>query len=304
MLHAKLLRYLDEVARCGSIRKASLELNVASSAINRQILALEAKLGAPIFERLPRKLRLTVTGEVLIGHVRQTLKDYDRMQEQLARLRGVESGRVALTATSGLIGGPLAPFLARFCENHPRVRLDVQTALADAIPDAVRDGTADLGLCFNLRSGHGLRSLAKFELPLGVVVAKEHELAGKAPQRMAEIAYFPLVVAEKGMNLRAMIDTALVRANVRPNIVAETNSPELMKQMARWCEGVVTFLNPLDITAERMSGELSFVPFVEPWFRPQELVLITRDPVSLGPLGHRFADQIASALHEMMASVS
>src|SRR5579862_8524095 len=61
MLHSRLLRYLDEVSRLGSIRKAAVRLNVASSAINRQILALENELGAPIFERMPRRLRLTAT---------------------------------------------------------------------------------------------------------------------------------------------------------------------------------------------------------------------------------------------------
>src|SRR5882757_246157 len=79
MLHSRLLKYLDEVARVGSIRKASVRLNVASSAINRQILALENKLGAPIFERMPRRLRLTATGEVLIAHVRETLKGHQRV---------------------------------------------------------------------------------------------------------------------------------------------------------------------------------------------------------------------------------
>ncbi len=49
LLHSQLLRYLDEVARAGSIRKASVKLNIASSSINRQILALEAELGSPIF---------------------------------------------------------------------------------------------------------------------------------------------------------------------------------------------------------------------------------------------------------------
>jgi DNA-binding transcriptional LysR family regulator len=74
MLHARILTYLDEVARLGSIRKAAARLNVASSAINRQILALENEIGTPIFECMPRRLRLTATGELLIAHVRETLK--------------------------------------------------------------------------------------------------------------------------------------------------------------------------------------------------------------------------------------
>ncbi len=78
LLHSQLLRYLDEVARAGSIRKASEKLNISSSSINRQILALEDELGSPIFHRLHRQLRLTQTGEILIDHVRRTLKDLNR----------------------------------------------------------------------------------------------------------------------------------------------------------------------------------------------------------------------------------
>src|SRR3546814_17952353 len=78
MLHARMLTYLDEVARCGSIRKAAARLNVASSAINRQIIALEEQIGEQIFERMPRRLRLTATGELMIEHVRQTLNEIGR----------------------------------------------------------------------------------------------------------------------------------------------------------------------------------------------------------------------------------
>src|SRR6202044_898273 len=78
MLHSRLLRNLDEVSPLGTNRKAAVRLTIASSAINRQILALETELGAPIFDRMRRRLRLTATGEVLIAHVRDTLKGHQR----------------------------------------------------------------------------------------------------------------------------------------------------------------------------------------------------------------------------------
>ena len=74
MLHGRVLRYLDEVARLGSIRKAARTLNVAASAINRHIIELEEEVGSPIFERLPRGLRLTASGVLLIAHIRDTLR--------------------------------------------------------------------------------------------------------------------------------------------------------------------------------------------------------------------------------------
>ena len=63
MLHGRLLSYLDEVARAGSIRKAAERLNVSPTAVNRQILQLEEMLDVQLFQRLPRGMKLTAAGE-------------------------------------------------------------------------------------------------------------------------------------------------------------------------------------------------------------------------------------------------
>ena len=69
-MHAAVLRYFAAVARAGSIRKASEELHVASSAVSRQMQKLEEELGTPLFERLPNGLRLTQAGESLPSSTR------------------------------------------------------------------------------------------------------------------------------------------------------------------------------------------------------------------------------------------
>jgi len=69
--------YFEAVAQHGSMRKAAGTLNVASSALNRQILDLEANLGVHLFERLPRGVRLTSAGEMLLGHVRRMARDFE-----------------------------------------------------------------------------------------------------------------------------------------------------------------------------------------------------------------------------------
>ena len=108
MLHARLLRYLDEGAKCQSMRLAGQRLNVAGSAINRQILALEKELGTNLFERQTHKVVLTAAGELLIDHVRQTLRAMDRCVGQIESLKGLQWGEVSLGIASG-IAGTLAP---------------------------------------------------------------------------------------------------------------------------------------------------------------------------------------------------
>ena len=63
MRHLRILKYVDEVARTGSIRKAAARLHVTASAVNRRIVDLELELGAQLLERKPRGVRLTAAGE-------------------------------------------------------------------------------------------------------------------------------------------------------------------------------------------------------------------------------------------------
>jgi len=102
MLQHRLLMYLDQVARAGSIRKAAARLHISASAINRQILALEDELGTPLFQRLPRKMVLTAAGEVLIHHVRQTFKELEWAQVKIEELKGLRRGEVTVAMMSGL----------------------------------------------------------------------------------------------------------------------------------------------------------------------------------------------------------
>ena len=98
MKHLRIMRYVDEVARTGSIRKAADQLNVTASAVNRRIMDLEDELGTLIFERRPRGVRLTAAGEVFVSYLRQQDGDVDRMRSQIAESKGLRRGTCALPA--------------------------------------------------------------------------------------------------------------------------------------------------------------------------------------------------------------
>ena len=74
MNHLRFLSYVDEVARVGSIRQAADRLHIAPSAVNRRILDIEEELGTPLFERLPRGVRLTAAGELFVAYIRSRPK--------------------------------------------------------------------------------------------------------------------------------------------------------------------------------------------------------------------------------------
>jgi DNA-binding transcriptional LysR family regulator len=294
MLHSRLLRYLDEVARCGSIRKAAGQLNIASSAINRQILALEAELGTPVFERLRRRLRLTASGELLIAHVRQTLKEHERVSTLMEDLKGLRRGEVKIAAMGGIASAALPPILASFRRRHPGVKLSVRILPVAELIGAVAGGDVDLGFALDLPPHPGLQIFAMIERRLGAVVAPGHDLSARTSATLSDCVLYPVILPDSGVTLRRLLDDAFAHTAIAVVPAVETNSIELMVRLAAGGVGV-TFLNALNITAELERGELAFVPLRDRHLRPQRLSVVGRAKAGLESLPGLLVEEFRAA---------
>jgi DNA-binding transcriptional LysR family regulator len=295
VLHSRKLLYVNEIARTGSIRKAAARLNVASSAINRQILALEEEMGAPLFERLPRGLRLTAAGELCIEHIREVLKNYERLEGRIRSLKMQQAGKVRLVTTVGLAAGPLPEILARFQAEHSRVFIQLRNDAGTTTVGPVLSGEVDIGLGFNIAPTPGIRSLGNFDIPIGVVLPPGHPLIGPGPINLADVVQERLVLAQQGTSLRDVINLALSRLDVSVEPVLETNAAEMMKKLVR-CGAGLTILNPLDVITECRQGELVFRPIAEPHGRHQPMKLIARARAPLDSATSLFVEYLLAEL--------
>lgn len=294
-LHSRMLRYLDEVARSGSIRRAAARLNVAPSSVNRQILALEEEAGVPLFDRTPQKLRPTAAGETVLAHVRRTLADLERTQATVEEMRGSRRGEVTVAMMGGLGTDLLARAAIAFRERRPGVRLVFHRfSLADTVA-AVRDGRADLGLAFGTEEERGLRTLLGLDCPVGAVMSPRHPLARRASLRLSDLVPHRLVLPAETMSLRPVLDATLARAGARLDALLEANEVELMKRLAALEQGI-TFLNRLNIEAERIRGELVFVPLQGRDLPVQTLRLFEVDRRGTPVLAALFADTLGRVL--------
>ena len=300
MLHSRKLQYINEIARCGSIRKAAARLNVASSAVNRQILALEEEFGAPIFERLPRGLRLTAAGELCVEHIREVLKDYERLESRIRQLKMPQAGKVSLVSTVGLASGPLPDIIARFIEAHPRMRLHLRNDAGTTTVNPVLTGEVDIGLGFNIPPTPGIRTLANFDIPIGAVLPPGHPLAADGgPIDLVDLVQERLVLAQPGTSLRNLINLMLSPVPLPVEPVLESNSSELLKQLVRSGIGV-SLLNPLDVIAECRRGELVFRPLADHQIRHQPMKLFARSRATLDAATSLFVEYL---LQEVAAMV-
>ena len=179
-MHAVVLKYFLEVARCGSIRKAAHNLFVASSAVNRQILRLEQELGAELFDRIPSGMRLNAAGERLQQHVRGTLHDYHLMRTELDALKGERRGHVSVAAMDSLLIEFLPAAVEEFSSSYPAVSYTISSALPSEVSERVAKGDNDIGISYLGKLPSSVSVVAKAPFPPGVVMAPSHPLAKKA----------------------------------------------------------------------------------------------------------------------------
>ncbi|KGE78201.1 LysR family transcriptional regulator [Halomonas salina] len=253
------LHYFDTVARCRSLREASARLHIAPTAISRQIDLLEHQLGAPLLERGPGGIRLTSAGELLAVQARRTLRDLERVQEQIGDLKGLRTGRVSLRVAEGVVAGLLAPTLADLGQHYPRLRFDIQIASAGEIVEALRSGDADIGLAFFLPHHDDIQPFASSSLKHHVVMAPSHPLAGKGALRLAEIAEHPLALPDEHYGVRQALDEAARDQGVTLMPTFHTASLETQKALAL-AGAALLILPPMAVARECRDGRLASVP--------------------------------------------
>ncbi|MFD4505745.1 LysR family transcriptional regulator [Streptomyces sp. NPDC058457] len=186
------LRVFLDVARHGSFTVAARTLGWTQSAVSRQISSLEAALGGgPLFDRLPRGVRLTEAGRVLVPHAEAVTEALHGAARELTELREVAGGRLRFgafaTADAALVPQALAAFRAR----HPGVRLTREEGITPGLLNRLDSGHLDLAVV----STTGRAPLEPYELhhlldeSLYVAVPADHPLAGATgPVRLGRLA--------------------------------------------------------------------------------------------------------------------
>lgn len=236
------LRYFVSVASHGSIRAASSELNVAQSAVSRQLQGLEYEIGAVLLERRSRGVVLTAAGELLFAFARNAQLDVDRLRSELDELQGLERGHVRISAMETMVQLILPAAIARFQRLHPRITFAVTISTTDEVVEAVRGGHADIGLGFSPIIGPEITLKYERLEPLLAVMSADHPLASRSSVSIAEIADYPVALSPPRSGARIVSDGACRDAGVKLLPTLETNSVDLLRRFVMTGSGITLLL--------------------------------------------------------------
>ncbi|MFC2036392.1 LysR substrate-binding domain-containing protein [Chloroflexota bacterium] len=209
------LRTLVSIVEHGSLSAAARAKHISQPAVTKQVQRMEAEMGSALLMRGPkRQVEQTPAGERVLAFARQTLASFEALERELAALKTVEQGTLALAAST-IPGEYILPrLLAAFRVAYPQV--EVQMTISDTADVASRllADEADVGVIGSAtwRLGLHLERLVVDEIILAV--PPNHPFAGRVKVAVDELCGQPLILREEGSGTRRSVEAALEAAGL------------------------------------------------------------------------------------------
>ena len=289
------LQFVEAVARAGSIRKAAEGMALTSTALNRRVLALEEELGVPIFERLPRGVRLSTAGELLIHHLRSQAADFEKLKSQIADLAGERRGHVAIACSQAFLPYFLPEQIGTYRRDHPGVTFSVRVRDRTAAEAALVDHDADLALIFEPVRLSDVQILGSARQTVHAVMAADHPLAARDSLRLRDCAAWPVALPTAQYGVRHLIDLALVKSSVSLRVAIDADHFEFLRRYPVQ-EPLISFQIPIGLAPDAGPEGIVSRP-LDPRDVPEgRLYLCQLRGRTLPVAAAKFAAQIARAL--------
>jgi DNA-binding transcriptional LysR family regulator len=291
----RLYLILDTVARAGSIRKAADRLRIASTALNRKILEIEEQVGTPLFERLPRGVRLTAAGEVVIAMVRRSLADLSSAASQIEQLRGLVRGTVRIACAESVAHDLVPAQVAQYQARHPGVQFQVTVGASVGLLASLLADEADVLLAHDISPSAQLNEIASIEQPLYVLMRPDHPLADRPRLRLADCQPHRIALGAATFGSRRLIDALAARTRLALNIVFEASTVQALKVYAEET-GAICFQFEIGTRRDARAGTLVAIPLINRELTRSRLVLASRAGRMLPIASIGFAEQLKASL--------
>ncbi len=297
VFHQPSLVYFNAVAEHLSIREAGRRLNVASSAVSRQIAQLEDALGLPLFERDGRRLRLAPSGEILFRHTRRLAGPLETAVQELEMLRGLKTGTVRVATVESIGISFLPAIVADFGRKYPRLHLEIAVCSSADVIERLLAERCDIGFGFIHAPPAGVEAVLRRDVRIGVVTRPEHPLARLEAPSFTDCLAHPLVVGTPKISIRAVIEPFLQREPSVPPLV-EVDSIRLLVELAL-TGAYAAIMTPIGAQAALARGELVFRPLAEPGLPLNRFALLSRSGGNLRFAGAVFHEHARRRLAEI-----
>ena len=256
------LRYFVAVATLESFSRASAHLNVAQSALSRQIHLLEVELGQELLRRTGRGATPTRTGRLLLRRASALLADADDLKTAILQSNEV-AGKVRLGVPAAFNGSFAATIIQRCQIDYPGISLYLYEATSGLLFEWLIDGRVDLAILYSVQTARRDLVSASFDAkPLSLVHSPTIAPCSDEPLTWCQVGKLPLIVLERPNGSRLIIDQLFASRNIRPHIAHEVTAWVVFKELLLTGKGY-GLLPEAEVQAEIDAHQLVGTPLVD-----------------------------------------
>ena len=262
VFHQPALVYFLAVTEYKSVREASRRLNIASSAVTRQIALLEDALGMALFHRASQRMSLTPAGEILFRHARRLTAPMEAAVSELEMLRGLKTGTVRIAAVESVGLSFLPTLIGDFSRNYPRLHLDISILPANSVIEAVAAESADIGFGFVPVKSPVVDIVQRRDVRIGALMRPDHPLAKRERLLIGDCLAYPMAITRPEISIRQIVEPFLQRITDMMPPMIEANSIRMLVELA--LQGShVSITTPIGAQHEIAVGRLVFRPLAD-----------------------------------------
>lgn len=201
---------------------------ITQSAVSQSIAQLESSLGVQLIDRSQRPLVLTVAGETYLRGLRDVLRRYRRVENEVRSISKQLSGRITVGTIVSVALSYMPDATAEFRQLHPEVEVRTAIGSNDRVFEMVADGEVDLGLVSYPRHTKALHSIPWQREPMRLVCSAEHPLASVGEVTLSQLNGIEMIGFDRNLTVRQQIDQCLSKAGVNVNFQLELDNADSM----------------------------------------------------------------------------
>ena len=200
----RIMEYYLAIVREGNISAAAEALHVSQPALSRQIKDLEDELGAKLFDRGNRKIKLTEEGMILRRRAEEMVRLMQITESEIGQAHNIISGEIHIGAGESLAFRYISKIAGAIHKSYPDVRFYITSGDTTDLMEQLNNGLLDAVLIFNdydkeLYQGIPLPSKDR----LGILVRKDDSLALRKEISISELKDIPLIIPREAVNIFA-----------------------------------------------------------------------------------------------------
>ena len=287
------LRHFLALVEERSVTRAARRELIVQSGLSNSLQALERELGAPLYVRGTRPVRLTAAGEALVGAARRTLASAAEAEQAVHLTRDALIGALRIgVSLSAQHLVPFASYLGQFTRDHPGIDLRLRYGPALEMISMVGAGELDCVIGPAVSQVAGLRMTRLAGEPLHLACRADHRLAEQAEVTVRELAGERFVEVPPGWTARLLSDAAFAAEGIPRRVVCDVGDWELFLELVS--AGVGIGFAPVGLQYPVLTGPgsvLRLIP-VQGVRLERHIYLILPSAGETSPAARRFADQL------------